>query len=194
MTGEHRREGFIRPDRLGQERDKKRSKTLLTIAGVLIALNVLIFLFVPTQRSISYDEDAVIYSVSDESYEKPCHVTLEGTLTQSVLLKDSFYGTLYVTDVPGMDEAMTLRLTRQDGAWEGYLYDWAGQILATGVWDVEATKDFADITIAFATTFEINGNQRHAGFDRDNATFLSLGAPNRAYALRKYQELILKQK
>ena len=74
------------------------------------------------------------------------------------------------------------------------LYDWAGQILATGVWDVEATKDFADITIAFATTFEINGNQRHAGFDRDNATFLSLGAPNRAYALRKYQELILKQK
>ena len=75
-----------------------------------------------------------------------------------------------------------------------HLYDWAGQILATGVWDVEATKDFADITIAFATTFEINGNQRHAGFDRDNATFLSLGAPNRAYALRKYQELILKQK
>ena len=58
------------PDRLGQERDKKRSKTLLTIAGVLIALNVLIFLFVPTQRSISYDEDAIIYSVSDESYEK----------------------------------------------------------------------------------------------------------------------------
>lgn len=111
-----------------------------------------------------------------------------------MLLKDSFYGTLYVTDVPGMDEAMTLRLTRQNGAWEGYLYDWAGQILATGVWDVEATKDFADITIAFATTFEINGNQRHAGFDRDNATFLSLGAPNRAYALRKYQELILKQK
>ena len=101
------------PDRLGQERDKKRSKTLLTIAGVLIALNVLIFLFVPTQRSISYDEDAIIYSVSDESYEKPCHVTLEGTLTQSVLLKDSCYGTLYVTDVPGMDEAMTLRLTRQ---------------------------------------------------------------------------------
>ena len=115
------------PDRLGQERDKKRSKTLLTIAGVLIALNVLIFLFVPTQRSISYDEDAAIYSVSDESYEKPCHVTLEGTLTQSVLLKDSFYGTLYVTDVPGMDEAMTLRLTRQNGAWEGYLYDWAGE-------------------------------------------------------------------
>ena len=113
------------PDRLGQERDKKRSKTLLTIAGVLVALNVLIFLFVPTQRSISYDEDAIIYSVSDESYEKPCHVTLEGTLTQSVLLKDSFYGTLYVTDVPGMDEEMTLRLTRQNGAWEGYLCDLA---------------------------------------------------------------------
>ena len=103
-------------------------------------------------------------------------------------------GDMEKLSVPGMDEAMTLRLTRQNGAWEGYLYDWAGQILATGVWDVEATKDFADITIAFATTFEINGNQRHAGFDRDNATFLSLGAPNRAYALRKYQELILKQK
>ena len=72
------------PDRLGQERDKKRSKTLLTIAGVLVALNVLIFLFVPTQRSISYDEDAIIYSVSDESYEKPCHVTLERFLIPDV--------------------------------------------------------------------------------------------------------------
>lgn len=182
------------PDRLGQERDKKRSKTLLTIAGVLIVLNVLIFLFVPTQRNISYDEDAIIYSVADEGYEKPCHVTLEGALTQSVLLKDSFYGTLYITGVPGMDEKMTLRLTRQNGAWEGYLYDWAGQSLATGIWDVEATKDFEHITIAFATTFEVSGDQTRADFDRDNATFLSLGAPNRAYALRQFQELILKQK
>jgi len=73
------------PDRLGQERDKKRSKTLLTIAGVLIALNVLIFLFVPTQRSISYDEDAIIYSVSDESYEKPCHAYAERAAERQLL-------------------------------------------------------------------------------------------------------------
>ena len=181
-------------DRLGQEKDNKRSKTLLTVAVVLVVLNVLLFFLVPTQKTISYDEDAVIYSVSDERYEKPCHVTLTGTLTQSVLLKDVFEGSLYITDVPGLEDNMTIRLTRQNGAWAGHIYDWAGQIISTGVWDVEATKDFADITIAFATTFEINGNQRHAGFDRDNATFLSLGAPNRAYALRKYQELILKQK
>ena len=32
-----------------------------------------------------------------------------------------------------------------------------------------------------------------ASFDRGSATFLSLGAPNRAYALRQLQELILKQ-
>ena len=182
------------PDRLGQEKDKKRSKTLLTIAGVLIVLNVLIFLFVPTQTEIFYDEDAIIYSVSDEAYEKTCHVTLSGALTQSVLLKDSFYGKLYITDVPGMDGDMTLRLTRQNGAWEGYLYDWAGQIISTGVWDIEAEKDFTHITVAFATAFEIDGDQRRASFDRDNATFLSLGAPNRAYALRQFRELILKQK
>lgn len=181
------------PDRLGQEKDTKRSKTLLTVAVVLVALNVLLFFLVPTQKNIAIDEDAVIYSVSDEGYEAPCHVTLTGTLTQSVLLKDSFYGSLYIPDVPGLEDNMTIRLTRQNGAWEGYIYDWAGQIIATGVWDVEATKDFEHITIAFATTYERNGAQVHAGFDRDNATFLSLGAPNRAYALRQFQELILKQ-
>ena len=62
-------------DRLGQEKDNKRSKTLLTVAVVLVVLNVLLFFLVPTQKTVSYDEDAVIYSVSDERYEKPCHVT-----------------------------------------------------------------------------------------------------------------------
>lgn len=181
------------PDRLGQEKDTKRSKTLLTVAVVLVALNVLLFFLVPTQKTIAVDEDAVIYSVSDESYEKPCHVTLKGALTQSVLLKDVFEGSLYIPDVPGLEDNMTIRLTRQNGAWEGYIYDWAGQIIATGVWDVEATKDFEHITIAFATTYERNGSQVRSSFDRDNATFLSLGAPNRAYALRQFQELILKQ-
>ncbi len=100
-------------DRLGQEKDNKRSKTLLTVAVVLVVLNVLLFFLVPTQKNISYDEDAVIYSVSDEHYEKPCHVTLTGTLTQSVLLKDVFEGSLYITDVPGLEENMTIRLTRK---------------------------------------------------------------------------------
>ena len=53
-------------DRLGQEKDNKRSKTLLTVAVVLVVLNVLLFFLVPTQKTVSYDEDAVIYSVSDE--------------------------------------------------------------------------------------------------------------------------------
>ena len=180
-------------DRLGQEKDNKRSKTLLTVAVVLVVLNVLLFFLVPTQKTVSYDEDAVIYSVSDEHYEKPCHVTLTGTLTQSVLLKDVFEGSLYITDVPGLEDNMTIRLTRQNGAWEGYIYDWAGQIISTGVWDVEATKDFKHVTIAFATTYERTGSQVQASFDRGSATFLSLGAPNRAYALRQLQELILKQ-
>ena len=180
-------------DRLGQEKDNKRSKKLLTVAVVLVVLNVLLFFLVPTQKTISYDEDAVIYSVSDENYEKPCHVTLTGTLTQSVLLKDVFEGSLYITDVPGLEENMTIRLTRQNGAWEGHIYDWAGQIISTGVWDVEATKDFEHVTIAFATTYERTGSQVQASFDRGSATFLSLGAPNRAYALRQLQELILKQ-
>ena len=36
-------------DRLGQEKDNKRSKTLLTVAVVLVVLNVLLFFLVPTQ-------------------------------------------------------------------------------------------------------------------------------------------------
>ena len=103
-----------------------------------------------------------------------------------MLLKDVFEGSLYITDVPGLEENMTIRLTRQNGVW-------AGQIISTGVWDVEATKDFEHVTIAFASTYERTGSQVQASFDRGSATFLSLGAPNRAYALRQLQELILKQ-
>ncbi len=184
------------PDRLGQEKDKNRSRTLLTIAAVLVALNVLIFLFIPTQTTISYDEDAVIYSVSDESYENPCHVKIEGYLIRSVLLTDRFEGAFYITDVPGLEDNMTLQLERKNGRWEGYVHDWAGQAIATGVWDVEATKDFEHITVAFATTYDYNEetHQVRSGFDAGQATFLSLGSPNRTYALRQFRELILKQK
>ena len=182
------------PDRLGQEKDKGRTKTLLTIAVVLVALNVVLFLLVPTQKTISYDTDAVVYSAADESFEKTCHVKINGYLTQSVLLTDIFQAEFYITDVPGLEEGMTLCLKRQDGRWKGNVLTSAGEPIGTGVWDVEATKDFEHITIAFATTYEKQADGRtQIGFDADNATFLSLDAPNRAYALRQFQELILKE-
>ena len=177
------------PDRLGQEKDKGRTKTLLTIAVFLVALNVVLFLLVPTQKTISYDTDAVIYSAADESFEKTCHVT------QSILLTDTVQAEFYITDVPGLEEDMTLSLKRQDGCWKGSVLSSAGEPIGTGVWDVEATKDFEHITIAFATTYEKQADGgTQIGFDADNATFLSLDAPNRAYALRQFQELILKEK
>ena len=181
------------PDRLGQGKETKRSKTLLTVALVLVALNVLLFLLVPTQRTIACDEDTVIYSVADEGFEKPCHVTLTGVLTQSVLLQDTFEGSIDVTDVPGLEKAMPISLKRENGRWSGYVHDEAGQAVQTGVWDVEATKEFEHITIAFATTYEREGDQVRAAFDPANATFVSLGAPNRSYALRQFQELIWKE-
>lgn len=183
------------PDRLGQEKDKKRSKTLLSIAGVLIALNVLLFLFVPTQKNISYDGEATVYSVSDESYEKTCTVKIKGFLTQSVLLTDTFQAEFYISDVPGMQSDMSIYLKREGGCWKGSVLDSYGQPVETGVWDVEATKDFEHITVAFASSYEgTAGGGVESTFDPDSATFLSLDAPNRAYALRQYQELILKQK
>lgn len=183
------------PDRLGQEKDKKRTKTLLTIAGVLIGLNIVLFLLVPTQRNVSYDGEAAVYSAADERFEETCTVKIKGYVTQSVLLTDTFQAEFYISDVPGMTEDMRLFLQRKDGRWKGSVQDASGQPVETGVWDVEATKDFEHITVAFATSYEKTADGGvESTFDPDSATFLSLGAPNRAYALRQYQELILKQK
>ena len=183
------------PDRLGQEKDKKRSKTLLTIAGVLIGLNIVLFLLVPTQKNVSYDGQAIIYSVSDESYERACTVKLKGFLTQSVLLTDTFQAEFYISDVPGLTQDMRLYLQRKDGCWKGSVQDAYGQPIETGVWDVEATKDFAHITVAFATSYEKTADGGvESTFDPENATFLCLDAPNRAYALWQDQEWILKKK
>ena len=178
------------PDRLAQTQDTKLGKTLLTIGVVLVALNVLLFLFVPTQQTISRDEDAIIYSLSDEGFEAPCHVTLDGTLTQSVLLKDSFEGRLSVSGASGPDEQLTLRLTRENGAWEGQLLEDDGALAASCVLRVQAAKDFSHIVIAFAPSFDPANAQ--SALSADGVLFLSLGSPNRAYALRQYQELILK--
>ena len=106
------------PDRIGQEKDKKRTKTLLTIAGVLIGLNIVLFLLVPTQRNVSYDGEATVYSAADERFEETCTVKIKGYVTQSVLLTDTFQAEFYISDVPGMTEDMRLFLQRKDGRWK----------------------------------------------------------------------------
>lgn len=177
-------------DTLRQEKAQRRRGFWLSFSAVLIGLNVLIYLFVPTQKHISCDTDAIIYSVADESYEKPCHVSIDGYLTKSILLKNSFEGSFYITDIPGLEEGMTLHLTREDGAWKGYFCTQAGQTIQTGVWDVEATKDFEKITVAFASVYQKDEASIESSFSKDSATFLALDTPNRIYALRQYQELI----
>ncbi len=178
-------------DTLRQEKAQRRRGFWLSFSAVLIGLNVLIYLFVPTQRKIIYEGEAICYHAQDESYEAPRQVRIDGVLTQSILLDDTFEGVFYVSDVPGLEESMTLHLTRVDGAWRGSYLDAAGQPIQTGVWDVEATKDFEKITLAFASADQKDGTNVESSFSRDNATFLALDTPNRIYALRQYQELIL---
>ena len=58
-------------DRLGQEKDNKRSKTLLTVAVVLVVLNVLLFFLVPTQKNISYDVTQLFTAFRTSAMKSP---------------------------------------------------------------------------------------------------------------------------
>lgn len=165
-------------DTLRQESKGGVNKVLLGIAIVIVALNVLLFCVVPTQKTVSFTGQVSAYSVEDESYEALHTVEISGTLMTSVFLDSTFEGTFYISGIPGLTREMTLSLTREDGAWRGGFLDAEGKSAELYGVQVAATKDFEKITVSFLQ----NGEEY----------FLALDCPNRTYALRQYQELIAK--
>jgi hypothetical protein len=158
------------------------------IAVVLVVLYIIAFLVTPTETPVDYSGAVTAYSVQDEAWEETRQVELHGTLTQYVIGKDSFSGTLSVSDTPGLDGEMALSLTRTKGRWEGSFHTDAGEPVTTGVYAVGADKDFGNIAIAFFTSYEKTGNTVQASFTADEASFLAPDAVNRYAALTRFRE------
>lgn len=89
------------------------------IAVVVLILNLVVLVVVPTQTAVELSQTVTEYALDDEAFAQTHTLTLTGTLTESMLHSSLFHGTLTISGLDGMEEPYTLTLTRENGAWHG---------------------------------------------------------------------------
>lgn len=89
------------------------------IAVVVLILNLVVLVVVPTQTVVELSQTVTEYALDDEAFAQTHTLTLTGTLTESMLHSNLFHGTLTISGLDGMEEPYTLTLTREDGVWHG---------------------------------------------------------------------------
>ena len=165
---------------MGEEKQnwfQKHRGFIFGFAVVVLILNILIFLLVPSQSAVAWEKTAAEYSLTDESPEQTHTLQLEGTLTTGVLTGSSFSGTLTLDGV-----SLRYSARRENGRWDGAFSDASGQTLAQArfgelcVSALNADKSFQTPVLLLA-----------AG--TDEVRFLVPGAKTRLAALQQiYQQ------
>lgn len=159
-------------------------------AVVVAILNIALLVLVPQQTPYSWSGEVTEYALGDDTFAEVRTLTLEGTLTSSVIGGTRFDGALTISGYPELAD-LTLHLARRDKRWQGAFQDSNGQPVSGAVHEVYGTKEFEHIAIDFWTDREEAGEGVVLwSMDAPNAHFLVPGAESRQIALRRYQEYV----
>jgi len=159
-------------------------------AVVILILNIALFVLVPQQTPVEINETVTEYAADDENFAVEHTVQLTGTLTKSMIAKNTFEGTIWMSDVDGLDAPLGVHLTREDGRWHGYFTDESGQPqgASSDLAEINAGKDFDDIVITFWDAREQKEDGGiSASYDAGAAHFAAVGAANRRVALTLFR-------
>ncbi len=168
-----------------------RNRTFLFgFTAVLIVLYIVISLFVPHQTPVAWSGAATEYAVDDEDFAEAHTVTIEGTLTSSVIGGTCFDGTLTISGYDELND-MTLHLERKNKRWQGNFNTAAGQPMTTIVHEVYGTKEFDGLVLDLWTSIEeADDGRTHYEFDLSAAHILALGTDSRQAALHRYLDYV----
>lgn len=141
---------------------------VLGIAIVVLILNVVLLVIVPTQTTIQFDQPVIEYAVDDDSFEQTHTLTLTGTLTKRAFASSTFSGTLRISGIAELEQPISVELVRENARWH-----WVAEA-PDGLYALDAGKDFGEIVITLCPT---------SGFDANTAHFFAPTASHRRAAL-----------
>ena len=168
----------------------RNRKFIFGFALVMLVLNIVVAMLLPSQTPVSWSGETTEYAVDDETFAEPRTVVLEGTLTSSVIGGTRFDGTLTISGYDELD-GMTLHLERKNKRWQGNFNTAAGQPVTTVVHEIYGTKDFENLILDLWTSVEeADDGRMHYEFDLPAAHVLAFGVDTRMAALRRYQSYV----
>lgn len=95
----------------------RNKEAILGIAVAVLVLNIVLFLFVPTNYPVSVDVETFAYDAHDASFQEQHTLTLTGIRSAYVLKPDLFSGEISLDGA----SPVRLELTRENGRWVGTL-------------------------------------------------------------------------
>ena len=168
----------------------RNRKFIFGFALVMLVLNIVVAMLLPSQTPVSWSGETTEYAVDDETFAEPRTVVLEGTLTSSVIGGACFDGTLTISGYDELD-GMTFHLKRKNKRWVGYFASSYGQATTTAVHELYGDKELSSVMLDFWTSIEgTEGGNVYYSMDFEAAHFLALGSVTRSVALREYQNYV----
>lgn len=165
-------------------------KWIIRIAIILLACFLLLGL-IPFSKEIQYTGTAYEFSLAADGAVAEHEVVIDGTYSTSLFLKDSFYGTFYVSNVEGLTEDMYVNWRFEPNRWHhAYFLDYAGQAHTTEIVKLFFDRNLENVALQFATKYEIDGDILKVAADNENSSFMVIGAANKEEALSQYLRML----
>lgn len=168
-----------------------KKRRIITWALVLLVLVVVVLLFIPYQKQISYHGTDYEYSTADPDVAIAHEVVIEGTYIRFLLFDDVFQGTFYISDANFADMGKNVRFTfhNQQCAVPAPMSDY-GEPLPCDIAAIYAAPNFTQLAAQFYYHIEQGGDSSCTALaSTSESTFLVLGAQSRDEALDTYRAL-----
>lgn len=154
---------------LGKEENwfQKNRGFILGFAVVVLVLNVVLALLLPSQKAVTFDGAVTEYAVQDESFSRAHTLRLEGVLTARAFHPTFFYGSMEL-------DGAKWKLTGEHGS-DGWQLEIAQTEGTLHLAEVQAERDWSTVVLLLAEDGETDVH------------FISVHVGNRTAALRSLQ-------
>ena len=162
------------------------------VRTVIILLVALLFVgIIPFEKEISYRATDYEFALAEDGAVASHEVRIEGKYYTSILLKDRFWGTFYVSNAEGLTEDMVVNFSFEPGKrYHPVFLGEAGQPHSTEVAVLFFERNFEELAIQFTYKYEKTEDGLTAGYGDGVSNFLVLGADNKEEALKVYSRML----
>ena len=173
----------------------RRGKRIAILSIVLI-IALLIFLLFPFSVHIRYEGIVTEYSPVKADIAIPHEISIEGGYYSSILGKDRFRGSFYISDVKGLTKVTNNAHFSFDPRcrYSPTFLDGYGQPHSTEISTLFFDKDFQRLGIQFNYVYTIGNGYRSGSSNDDTSNFIVIGAASREDAISQYSQLLKEKK
>lgn len=169
----------------------RRGKRITILSVLLLAILLSVMLF-PTSVRVCYEDVAMEYSLTEPDMAIAHEISIDGYYYSSILGKDRFRGSFYISDVKGLTRETNNAHFSFDPR---YRYSPAflnayGEPRGTEISTLFFDKNFQHLAVQFAYIYTMGEGLTKASTSDHLSTFLVVGAASREDAISQYTRLL----